>query len=744
MPSGKKPFPSAKWIGAGFLHANWESPSRPAPFFRKRFTWKNNGKKAELFCCGLGYGEFYLNGKKISPDVLNPAVTQYDRRARYIRYDITDMLEEGENTMGVILGNGWYDCSTAEVWHFDKVSWADYPKFLLELVSGGKTLLASGPGWKCLREEGPIRFNELRNGEFYDAGREIPGWALNEFDDSAWSDAVIVPGPGGVLTEQIMPPCRVMKELEVREVRRSYRGTPVYDFGQNLAGWVRIRVRGKAGSTVKLRYTEDFDNTDRIRVYVRSGEFQTDSYTLRGSGIEEWQPRFTYHGFRYVSAEIGDGAEILDMTACVVHTAFSRISEWKSSSPLLDRIMECNLWGYVGNFVGIPTDCPHREKNGWTGDTLSASDTGLFYFDTASSYHDWIQTMGDTQRPNGQLPGIVPTSGWGFNWGSGPVWDSAFIQIPWNVYVYRGDRSLIEENYEGMKRYLDYLETLATDHIVSFGLGDWCPPEGTRVPETALTSTAYYFMDAVILMKCALLLGHADDAAYFAKLSAAIRTAFLRRFGHKDGSFGGGEATSLGLALCSGLCPDSLRSRTAALLHETVLRRECRADFGSIGAKYVPRALAENGYGETAYRIFTQPAYPGWADWVFHGATTFWETWSPGGSDSQNHIMFGDLAAWMMQYPAGIRPDEAHPGFSHLTVQPIVPEPLDSLSVSCLLPKGKVSVRWEKRNGKKDFVLTVTAPDGLPCRVILPDGSENRFAGGEKTFTCRLPSRASR
>lgn len=238
----------ARWIGAGFLHWSWQAPSKPAPYFRKTFKYDGKARKAEVFFCGLGWSELYLNGQKVGDAVLSPTVSQYDRRSRYVCYDITELLECGENTLGVILGNGWYDCSTAEVWHFDKASWTDYPKFILEVIVDGKIVVFSDESWRCLKEDGPIRFNELRNGEFYDARKEITNWGERGFDDSGWGYAQIVPGPGGVLTEQSMPPCKVIKRLPVRKVFRSIGGHALYDMGQNITGWVHIKVRGGSWS----------------------------------------------------------------------------------------------------------------------------------------------------------------------------------------------------------------------------------------------------------------------------------------------------------------------------------------------------------------------------------------------------------------------------------------------------------------------------------------------------------------
>ena len=718
----------AKWIGSGAVHVNSSAPSKPAPYFRRTFRYDGNAKSAEVFFCGLGWSELYLNGKKVGDSVLTPSVTQYDRRARYVRYDVTGLLRSGENVFGVILGNGWYDCSTQEVWHFDKASWQDYPKFLFELLLDGACALCSDDSWRCLKEDGPIRFNELRNGEFYDARRETVGWSESGFDDSSWMPGKIVPGPGGVLTEQTMPPCKVMRRLSPVAILPDVEGGRIYDFGQNITGWARIRVKGTSGAELALAYSEEISlNKDQIlprkmAAFIKSGKFQTDSYILRGGGEETWEPRFTYHGFRYLQIRTEGDADVLEVQGCLVHTAFQKLTEFESSDPVLNKLHACTLWSFVDNFTGIPTDCPHREKNGWTGDALMAAETGLSHFDLAASYHDWLQTMADAQRPNGQLPGIVPTSGWGFNWGSGPAWDSAFLLIPWYVYLYTGETRIIEENYGAMKRYLDFCRTMAKDDLLDFGLGDWCHVDISRITEVRLTSTGFYHLDLTTMRKCAELLGRASDAAEFERRARMVKKSFQNTFYRGDGIFGKGEQTALACALYCGLCSPEETVPTAQKLNEAVIRNQYRADFGILGAKWVPRALAENGFGETAYRLISQPAFPGWVDWVNRGATTLWENWF--GTSSQNHIMFGDIAAWMIQYLGGIVPDERHPGFSELTIRPLVPRDLNFLKVSRKIPAGIVSVEWGKTKDKLQLRLAV--PEGIPCRVFLPDGRQIR------------------
>jgi alpha-L-rhamnosidase len=730
----------AKWIGRpDALLNNWQRPVLPAPFFRKTFDCKGKTDNSKVHICGLGYYELYMNGRKVGDHVLDPVVTHYDRRARYIAYDVSEYLVPGRNVFGVVLGNGWYNCHTPEVWHFDKASWRDYPKLLLELETGGKALLCSDESWRVT--DGPIVFDGLRNGETYDARLELDGWLSPDYDDSAWKMAANVSPPGGVLRLQSMPPCKVTQTLPVTKQWEIPDGSIVFDIGRNITGWARITVSGKRGTELIIRYAEnlkdggDIDQT-RIAPFIKGGDCQTDRYILKGDdGSEVWEPRFTYHGFRYLRISgVSADVKIEKVEGRVVNTAFEQIGGFSCSDETLNRLQECTCWSYVGNFTGIPTDCPHREKNGWTGDAQLAAETGLFNFAAGTSYNQWMDSFADVQRPSGQLPGIVPSSGWGFNWGSGPAWDSAFLLIPWYVYLYSGDSSSIRTHYDSMKKYVDYCTGMATDHIVSFGLGDWCHVDQNRITPVALTSTAYYYVDCILLSKFAAIKGRISDQRKYAGLAEKIRAAFNRCFYKGDGIYTNGEQAALGCAIYQGLVEDSEKDKVVAKLADIVKANGCKPDFGILGAKYVPRALSDNGHVELAYKLITQPEFPGWAHWLKQGATTLWESWS--GESSRNHIMFGDISAWMYQYLAGILPDPDHPGFKHVTIKPQPVPDLKWVHSEYVLPAGKIVSKWEQMEG--EFNLTVEIPPNTTGTIIMPNSERCEVKAGEHFRRCNL------
>ncbi len=723
----------AKWIGQGKkILASFRYPVIPAPYFRKVFQYRG-GANPRIHICGLGYYELYLNGKKVGDQVLDPVVSQYDRRSRYITLDATGYLQDGDNVVCAVLGNGWYNTHSLEVWHFDKVSWRDYPKMLLQLEDDNGIVCVSDLSWKI--STGGLVFDGLRNGEIFDSQLEPTGWLERDFDDSQWDFARMVYPPGGILTPQFMPPCKVMQTLKPVDFWRTNSGSVIFDAGQNLTGWSAIPVKAATGTKFTLKYAEILDdakNIDQkhIAMFIKEGVFQTDQFIAKGGGIESYSPRFTYHGFRYVEVAIEGEGEIAGLEIQVVYTSFDTIGHFKSSNADLNTLQKCTYWSYLSNFTGIPTDCPHREKNGWTGDALLAAETGLFNFDASSSYRQWLESLRDVQRPNGQLPGIVPSGGWGFNWGSGPAWDSALIMIPWYIYVFTGDTTTIRENYDAMKKYMEFCRIMSVDHLLDFGLGDWCAYNQEKMAPVQVTSTGYYYCDTVTMGKCAALMGHEDDVKKFTTDAAAIRKAFNRKFYHGDGVYADDGLTSLATALYHGLVDEEERPAVAARLAAKVKDINFIADFGILGAKYVPRVLADNGYIDEAYRIITQPEYPGWVNWLRLGATTLWENWK--GTSSRNHIMFGDISAWMYQYLAGITPLEEAPGFKRVRIKPMVPADLDTVEAS----HQGIASRWQ-HNGD-NFELEVEIPDGKTAEVVLPDGSCHQVAAGKHQFSCQI------
>lgn len=718
-----------KWISIAdipVMMGGGQGDGLPAPMLRKSFKIDKPVKSAYIQICGLGYYDLWLNGEKVGDLVLDPAPTKFDETALYQTYDVTDSLNNGENAVGVILGDGWYNCFTEEVWCFDKASWRGYPRLLLqldvELVSGEKITVASDNTWKAAT--GAITFNGLRNGENYDARLEHDGWSEPSFDDEEWKDVTVVRSPGGFIRSQQMTPIRKIMEIKPISVTQVMNNVWVFDVGQNMSGWARIKMAGRSGQTLTIRYSEKIhENSEldrgNIDCFIKTFDFQTDRYTFKGDGIEEWEPRFTYHGFRYIEVS-GVEHEFTcdDLTAIVVHTDFERRGEFSCSNELLNSIQKCAHWATVSNYHGIPTDCPHREKNGWTGDASLSCEQVLYNYNATTAYRKWLYDFKDVQRNNGELPGIIPTSAWGYNWGNGPAWDSALILIPWYMYLYRGDKQILCDMYENMKRYIKFIKSMAIDNIVDFGLGDWCPPEGNENLKTpsVMTDTGYYHIDCEVMSKVAKVLGKEKDSRYFSDLASDIKKAYNERFVDvvKD-KVGTNSQTSFATTLYQELAEDNDKEKILEMLVDEVENCDDHIDCGILGTKYVMHTLADMDRCDVAYKIASQDTYPSWGNWIRRGATTLWEDWD--GRSSQNHHMYSDISAWFYKGLAGINPDENAPGFKHFYIKPNPVGDLTWVDAWHDSLYGRIEVNWKL---DEMFHLDVTIPANTTATIALP------------------------
>ncbi len=725
-----------RWINAGSTMGTPSDENNNAPYLRKTFICERKPKKASVFLCGLGWHVLYVNSRKADDRVLAPTVSQFDKHVGFIEYDVTKFLKKGENAVVVLLGNGLFNCSNPK-WSFDKAPWRDYPKLLCDVVADGKTVAKSDASWKI--HDSPITFNEFRNGQYYDARLEVPGFADPELDDSDWETAALCMPPGGRVIREINDPCKVMKSYPAVVSRFVSCWETTYDFGTNLTGWCRIKFRGEAGTQVKILYSEQIDpiswNIDiqEISQYSRVapfGLFQTDGYILKGNPDgEEYEPSFAYHGFRYAQVWIYGKAELLDIRAQFVHTSFTETGKFESSDATLNTLQRNTLQSFKSNFTGIPTDCPHREKNGWTGDAAIAAETGIWNFDMMRGFSHFMRIVADTQRPNGQLPAIAPTGGWGYNMGSGPAWDNILFEYPWQVYLFYGRTDLIEQNYDHFLLYLEYCQTREEeDGLLNFGLGDHCHWDYSAITPVEVTSSGYYYQNLLRTAFFADLFGKIDDANEYRKQANRIRKSFQKKFAHSDGTFADGSLTATAATLYFGLLENSKIEKCVKALVKQVREHKHKADFGILGAKYIPRVLAEYGYADDALEIITQKKFPGWGWQIKHGASSLWETWN--GKGSQNHIMFGDISAWMYQYLGGIRPLKESPGFRKFVIKPCFVKKLDYVKACHVSPYGSIKSEWKRKNGKIQCMFDV--PPGSRADIILPGKTIRNAAGRVK------------
>ena len=727
----------ARWIGYPRKDPNMlPDVPEPAPLFRKVFSTKKNIRNARIYISGVGYYKLYLNGKRIGDAELTPAVSLYDKTVFYDIHDVTDSIAK-TNVLSVVLGNGWYNSFTDDVWNFKQSPWRDFPKMILQLSldyeDNDHEDIISDTSWKC--SAGPIVFDGLRNGEHYDARLEIKDWNIPGFDDSLWKQAKITRSPGGVLRASQLPPIKITREIAPMTVSQVKEHVYLFDIGQNLSGWVSLHLKDtKAGEEVVLKYGEKLNEqgdlyTADIDYLIKSGEFQTDRYITKGALSEQWEPSFTYHGFRYVQLSGYSGVVDLHTVCCkVVHTAFGRKGSFIASDDILNKIQQMAHWSTLTNYHGIPTDCPHREKNGWTGDALLSSEQMLFNYDPITAYRKWMRDFIDSQRSNGQIPGIIPSSSWGYNWGSGPAWDSAIVLIPWYMYLYSGDKEVLGMMYEPMKRYVDFMSTMEIeDGIVDYGLGDWCspsrPPDQPKCP-TVLTDTAYYYVDNRTFSNVSEVLGKECEHKEYSIKAERIKQAFKKRFfDESSGKITSDCQTAYACALFQGIIEhEDCKPVFKHLLNE-VEAQDYHIDTGILGSKYILHTLSRFGKTDIAYRMVVQEDFPGWGNLVKRKATTLWEYWD--GRKSQNHHMFSDVSSWFYRSLAGINPDPKNPGFKHVVFIPGLQSGLKWVDAWHESPYGVISSRWEVDGDS--YRLEVSVPANCSGEVVLPSALKGKI-----------------
>ncbi|GAB4049718.1 glycoside hydrolase family 78 protein [Spirosoma litoris] len=742
---GKPSASSVASFETGLMHSkNWQGAwisdvsdvdLKPAPYFRKAFTATKKIKTARAYIAAGGLYELYLNGQKIGNHRLDPMYTRFDRRTLYVTYDVTNQLQSGKNAIGVLLGNGWYNHQSTAVWFFDKAPWRARPTFCLDLRitydDGSVETITSGKDWKTTLS--PVIFNSIYTAEHYDARLEQPGWNTANFDDSKWKEPIMRAAPSTNIVAQAVHPIRNVETIQPKSITKINDTTFVYDLGRNIAGVSQFRVKGSAGTTLRLKHAErlykdghvDQSNIDaHYRPVGTSDPFQTDIFILNGKGEETFMPHFNYKGFQYVEVTSNTPIGLVkeNLMGYFMHSDVPSAGQVKSANPTLDKIWWATNNSYLSNLFGYPTDCPQREKNGWTGDGQIAIETGLYNFDGITIYEKWLADHRDEQQPNGVLPAIIPTGGWGYEWANGPDWTSTIAIIPWNIYLFYGDKKILADNYDNIKRYVDHINEQSPSGLTSWGLGDWVPVKSKSPVE--FTSSIYYFTDASILAKTAKLLGKQSDAAMYLALATKIKNAINAKYLNKEtGNYGTGLQTELSVPLQWGIVPDELKTKVAANLAKRVEADNSHIDVGLLGTKAILNALSENGHADLAYKVASQETFPSWGWWIANGATTLYENWPiDAKSDiSMNHIMFGEIGAWYYKALGGIKPDPAHPGFKNVLLEPHFVAGLDHFEATHDSPYGTIRSSWKRV--WQGVSYSVTVPPNSTATLKLPGSS---------------------
>lgn len=710
------------WKGS-WISDNKGIAVNPAPYFRHTFNTSKTIKSARAYIAVAGLYELYINGKKIGNHRLDPMYTRFDRRTLYVAYDVTANLQNGKNAIGVLLGNGWYNHQSTAVWYFHQAPWRGRPTFCMDLrityADGTVETVSSNTQWKTALS--PVVFNSIYTAEHYDARKEQPGWNTPSFIDSAWKPVINRSAPSVNIVAQSLQPIRNVEEIHAKTITKIDNNLWVFDIGRNISGVSQITVKGDSGTIIRLKHAERLNKNghvdqSNIDLHYRPTDdkdpFQTDVFILGGKGEETFMPKFNYKGFQYVEVSSSKPIQLTkeSLKGYFMHSDVQPTGSVQSSNPTIDKIWSATNNSYLSNLFGYPTDCPQREKNGWTGDAHIACETGLYNFDAITIYEKWLADHRDEQQPNGVLPSIIPTGGWGYEWGNGPDWTSTIAIIPWNIYMFYGDSKLLADSYSSIEKYVNHIDELYPSGLTSWGLGDWVPVKSVSPVE--LTSSVYYYADASILARAAKILGKQADFVKYSALAGKIKNAINAKYlNTQTGMYGKGLQTELSVPLFWDVVPANLKSKVAANLARRVETDNFHLDVGILGAKAILGALSDNGYPDVAYKIASQETFPSWGWWMVNGATTLYENWQiDAKSDiSLNHIMFGEIGAWLYKGIAGIHPDINHPGFKNVILAPHFVEGLNEFTATHDGPYGKIVSSWQRTDNSVTYKVTIPA-----------------------------------
>jgi len=722
----------ASWIAATNI-VDSDPELTAAPYFRKEFSFDKSIQSARLYISGLGYYEAFINGTKVGDHVLDPVMTRYDKSVKYVVHDVTALLNQGGNAIGVVLGNGWYNQHTREAWDFDKAPWRGVPILRTQLkivdTEGAEHWIYTDGSWKFTLD-GPILFDSVHNGETYDAGKEMNSWNMADFEANDWKIAHLVRGPKGKMVAQVMPPIKVIQSLEPKAQWAIDDSTLMFDLGQNITGWANIKVKGPAHSKVKIRYGERIysDSTldiEELSRFIWSGDTQTDRYYLKGGEEETWHPVFTYQGFQYMEVTLSEpDIDLLEIKADVVHTDLSEKGYFRSSNAMFNQLQENMCWSFLGNYHGYPTDCPHREKMGWTGDALLVAEMGNYNFDMVPAYGKWLDDFVDEQQKNGDLPGIIPTSGWGYTFnqgldrerGYGPHWEGAFLEVAWQMYRFSGDSLLLAKYYPHMKKYIDYLADHADDYLLNFGIDDH--KQLKKLTEGPFLSTAFFHYFSNLLAKMAGVLGEEEDRETYGALAANIANAFYKAyFNPQTGLYDHGGQTAQAVPLFTGMVPEEKEAIVLSGLLKAIAAKDGHIDAGVVGTKAILHVLMDYHQEEVLFEMTNKRTFPGWGYWVDElNANTMFQNWD--GSQSRNHIMFGTIGDYFFKSLGGIRPTDEGSGFKKFMLTPSFPSALERVESGHSSPYGMIKSHWKRIPEGVEW--TITVPSNTEAEIRLP------------------------
>ncbi len=723
----------ASWVTLGSEPDIIES--KPSQYFRKDFSSVKKVKSARVYVTSLGLYQLFLNGQKVSSDLFTPGWTSYNKRIQYQTYDVTSQIQQ-KNTIGAIVGDGWYRGNIG--WGNQNGYYGHKIGLLAQLqidyTDGTSETIATDTDWKTTT--GPILFSDIYNGETFDARKEMPGWNKVGFDDSKWEKASILDHTKNTLIAPQGVVVKINQEIKPIKLITTPKGETVFDMGQNMVGWVKLKVKGNRGDAITLKFAEVLDKEGNFYTANLRAAKATDVFILNGGGEETFEPHFTFHGFRFVQIEGLAGQASLDMiTGEVIYSAMNPTGTFTCSDPMINQLQHNIQWGQRGNFLDVPTDCPQRdERLGWTGDAQVFSMTAAFNFDVAPFYTKWLRDVAADQLPNGRVPHVIPDVLKGD--GGSTAWADVSVIVPWTTYLTYGDKRVLEVQYPSMKGWVDYMKGRAGDKLLWTGdahFGDWLAFATTSssypgaTTEKDLIATAYFSYSSGLLSKVASILGKTDDAKFYSKLSEDIKKAFCREFVTPAGRLVSHTQTAYCLALAFDLLPEDLIPKAAAYLAADV-KKFGHLTTGFVGTPLLCKTLSAHGYDDLAFMLLNRKEYPSWLYPVTQGATTIWERWDgqkPDGTfqdvgmNSFNHYAYGAIGEWLYRHVAGLDIDPKEPGYKHILLAPHPGGGLTNAGVDFISMFGKVESAW-KLDGN-DMVYSVTVPANTTATVTLPE-----------------------
>jgi alpha-L-rhamnosidase len=711
----------------------------PAAYLRRTLALSKDVRSARLYVTALGSYRLFLNGSRVGVDVLTPDFTDYRKRVLYQTYDVTGLVANGKNVISVLLGDGWYG---------SPLTWAGmhfFPppdRFLAQLelayADGSHETVVTDGSWKAAAS--PILRSEIYAGEVYDARLEQAGWETVGFDDSRWNSALTADVPSIAVSAQITAPARVIATLNPKDVKPLANGTYIFDMGQNMVGWATLKVKGAAGTVVRLRFAEILNPDGTIYTANLRNADAADTYILRGGDEEVFAPHFTFHGFRYIEVTGYPGTPTLDAIQGNVVSSVSGepVAQLATSSELVNRMWSIGIWGQRGNFLSIPTDCPQRdERLGWMGDAGVFWRTGSYNFDIASFSQKFVQDIADAQTAEGAFTNVSPnsitfggsgsagTSAWRDAMVGAPGWGDAGVIVPWTTWLQYGDKAVIEQNWDAMQRWMEFIQSRNPDFLRKNGVGpnfaDWLAPDQNTSKD--LLATAYWALIANMMSQMAYAVGKEADAKRYDGVVENIRLAFQKAYLKEDGTVGTGTQTSYVVALYTKMAPEALEPALVDKLVKDIETRQWHLSTGFLGTPFLLFTLADHGRTDVAYRLLLNDTYPSWGYMLSKGATTWWERWNGDTGDpamnSYNHYAFGSVVAWVYRYVAGIDTLPNSPGFEEIVIHPHLDARMTSARAEYDSVQGKIVSDW-KGTPEGPFSLKVRIPANTSAKVFLP------------------------